>query len=806
LIAALLAACANLDTAEKNYTHAQACFRRGDLAQASAEARAQMERWGKDRQSARYWNSRLLAAEALTAQGHFQDAEVLLAEPVPDLPPLQQQRCRLLIDRATLNLQRFRDASDLVHQVRELACDPELSIRVNLADGLDFMNKGRPARAQDLFRAALDQAEREQSHYFQAVALSNMAWASKRLDRHEESVDQGLRALDAAGKAGALRFAALAHLNLGPAYSLLGDFEAALQHEQKAVEAFRAMDAKSDLMKALGELGLIYDSAHEGSKAIPIYRQAYDMANELNSPEAAARFAANLALSLIKAQQWDEGAEWNERAAQLAGKVGDKERLQYIVQNRGRIAYGRGQFDEARNLSEQALRDQTMPPWIRWSVLDTLAESEAAQHNFARANRHFAQALEIIDNNRSTLAQSQFKITLLSYRIPFYREYVEALEQQKNDMAALRVVESSRARVLEEKLGRELHSGSFSTPAALKQYAKDARVSLLSFWCAGGRSFAWLITARGIQRFNLPPIGEIESLVGAYRKVVEHPIQDPISMPSDLWNRVMAGIAAEIPKNSRVIVIPDGPLHRLNLETLVVPGPKPHYWIEDVEIAVAPSIAIAMSEPAAERSQPSVLLIGDPDYKGTSYETLPGAAGELRDVEACLRPATPLSYTGPKASPQAYRDADPAKFQVIHFAAHAEANIASPLDSAVVLSHKGDVYKLYARDVIDIPIHADLVTLSACRSAGAREYAGEGLIGFAWAFLQAGARSVVAGLWDVSDQSSGPLMKCFYQGIAGRRDAVSALREAKLEMLHGDRFQKPFYWGPFQAYLASARR
>jgi CHAT domain-containing protein len=211
-----------------------------------------------------------------------------------------------------------------------------------------------------------------------------------------------------------------------------------------------------------------------------------------------------------------------------------------------------------------------------------------------------------------------------------------------------------------------------------------------------------------------------------------------------------------------------------------------------------------MSKTAAERPTPSVLLIGDPEYKGTDYQPLPAAAGELNDIAACLRPATIRS--GLKATPQAYREADPAKFQVIHFAAHAEANVESPLDSAVVLSRNGDAYKLYARDVIDIPIHADLVTLSACRSAGAREYAGEGLIGFAWAFLQAGARSVVAGLWDVSDKSSGPLMSCFYRNLAERHDTVAALRAAKLEMLRGERFRKPFYWGPFQVYLASAQR
>ena len=55
--------------------------------------------------------------------------------------------------------------------------------------------------------------------------------------------------------------------------------------------------------------------------------------------------------------------------------------------------------------------------------------------------------------------------------------------------------------------------------------------------------------------------------------------------------------------------------------------------------------------------------------------------------------------------------------------------------------------------MLGIRLNAALVTISACRSAGARTYAGEGLVGLTWAFLEAGAQNVIAGLWDVSDRS-----------------------------------------------------
>jgi CHAT domain-containing protein len=212
-----------------------------------------------------------------------------------------------------------------------------------------------------------------------------------------------------------------------------------------------------------------------------------------------------------------------------------------------------------------------------------------------------------------------------------------------------------------------------------------------------------------------------------------------------------------------------------------------------------------MSKAGPSRGNGSVLVIGAPEYAGTGYDPLPGAASEVQQLRARFSNVAAAVFTGAKASPAVYRAAGPEKFSVIHFAAHAEANLTKPLESAVVLSRAGDSFKLYARDVIDIPIHADLVTLSACRSAGARTYAGEGLMGFAWAFLDAGARAVVAGLWDVSDSSTGPLMSKFYDGIAEKRGVAAALRDAKLSLLKEGRYRKAFYWGAFQVYEGGIR-
>jgi CHAT domain-containing protein len=436
-----------------------------------------------------------------------------------------------------------------------------------------------------------------------------------------------------------------------------------------------------------------------------------------------------------------------------------------------------------------------------WAIL---GQVEEAAGKYPRANAHFQRAREILEDTRSGLANAQNRVTLLSRLIWFYREYVELAARQNDDLLAMRAAESSRARVLAERLGRDFKTERLADATALRAFARASNVSMLSFWVAPKRSFAWLIGPAGVRRFELPNDTELEALVTAHRQVVEHSILDPLTDPAPraLWDKLLAPIAPEIPKGSRVIVIPDGPLHRVNLETLVAPGPAPHYWLEDVELAVSPSISIAMSKSAAPLRDGTMLAIGAPDYTGSTYQPLPGAAAEVQQLKA--RFAKTSAITGAQATPAAYRAASPENFSAIHFAAHAEANVEKPLESAVVLSQSGDGFKLHARDVIDVRIRADLVTLSACRSAGARAYAGEGLMGFAWAFLHAGAKAVVAGLWEVSDNATGPLMAKFYDGVAAGNGTACSLRDAKLALLREGRFGKAFYWGPFQTYVAGA--
>ena len=165
---------------------------------------------------------------------------------------------------------------------------------------------------------------------------------------------------------------------------------------------------------------------------------------------------------------------------------------------------------------------------------------------------------------------------------------------------------------------------------------------------------------------------------------------------------------------------------------------------------------------------------------------------------------------GERATPSAYLRSNPERFSYVHFVTHGTASRTRPLESAVILSKEpgGDTYKLYARDIVTRHLQAELVTISACYGLGTRAYSGEGLVGLSWAFLRAGAHNVIGALWEVADAPATPeLMDSLYRELRGGKDPASALRLAKLSLLHSANpnsvFRKPFYWAPFQLYSGS---
>src|SRR5204863_2058180 len=146
---------------------------------------------------------------------------------------------------------------------------------------------------------------------------------------------------------------------------------------------------------------------------------------------------------------------------------------------------------------------------------------------------------------------------------------------------------------------------------------------------------------------------------------------------------------------------------------------------------------------------------------------------------------------------------DLARYRIVHFATHALANSEHPELSGIVLSmvgRRGEPLDGFLRlhDIFNLKLGADLVVLSACQTALGQDIRGEGLVGLTRGFMYAGARSVVASLWNISDRGTSELMTRFYRGML--HDGLSpaaALRRAQLGMWKDPAWSAPFLWAGF---------
>lgn len=779
---------------------------RGDWDQAVATAGLALESACREPDTECNCRFRVLKARAYISKNSPKAALPLIESAFPEEFPDLDLKRQIQLAKALRKTGRSDSAANILEaalpKVERLGLLADL-IEGEVTLGSALFDQKQWDRGERVLRRALSRSHGVDARPFRATSLNNLAVVCIQSERWDEAV----RFLDEARTIQESQDAeedlARTLNNLGIALNMVGDFEGAIGALERTIE-IRTRKQVPTVHRPHGELGGVFVLKGDLARGVERYQVALDLAQKRGDVSDAARYASNLSVAYIMDGQWDRAEQMNDLSAAFRQKTGDAPQLVYTALNAGDIALGRGDHARAESKYEEVVRLSAERPALMWGGLAGLGKLRSAQGRYPDANRHFEKALGVIDGARASLSRQEHRITFLARLIGFYDDYVSALVNQGRSDQALLTADSSRSRVLAE---RTTSSKAQAVPTidALRRLAARESAALVSFWITDKRSLLWVVTPRTTRFVPLPPKREIEQMVTAHNSAILG-LRDPLRTGREASTRLHATLLAPlrelVPKGSRVILVPDGPLHGLNFETIPVPDPSPHYWIEDVVLTVAPSFGILMRENAPVRSKrDSLLMIGAPLQAVAEFPALPNAEPEIHRIEEHFRGASTSVFTGEGAHAGAYKAAGPERFALIHFAAHATANPVSPLDSAVILSPKDGGYKLYAREIARAPISAEVVTLSACRGAGARSYAGEGLMGFAWAFLQSGARNVVAGLWDVGDESTARLMDDFYQHLSRGESVDVSLRKAKLALLTGTGGEaKPFYWGPFQVY------
>jgi CHAT domain-containing protein len=592
----------------------------------------------------------------------------------------------------------------------------------------------------------------------------------------------------------------------------MGDLDRAAESFSEAESISENHGMITDEQTWLSNIAQVQFLRRDFREAERSYKRSLELARKLDDRQEVIYSLHGLARIAIKQKQFSLAERYNQEAFTVTDVIGNQENRLYGELNQAQIASATGQPAYAVRLFEKVVDGAGDNVGLQADGLDGLAKLEGELRQTKFADKHYRAALSVLDKERASLGREEYQLSYPTNAKDVYNDYIGFLMERDKWKEAFVVAELHRSRTLTDGLGlqRDLTAQSFDTAEMQRAAARLKRV-VLSYWLGPERSFLWAFQANGSQVFVLPGEDQLRPLVERYRAHLTGAFQSQDANDTDgqdLYKILIGPVERWIKPEAQVTIIPDGALCGLNFETLPVSFPKPHYWIEDVSITNASSTILLSSgrRSASRRSaQPAktLLLIGNPKAP-EYYQPLAHAGDEMGFVREHFSSKEETVISGADATPSAYFQAKPENYSLIHFVAHGTASRVSPLDSAVVLSADGNSHNLYARDIANVKLHARLVTISACDSAGSRIYSSEGLVGLSWAFLRAGAQQVIAALWEVNDASTPRLMNRFYSGIASGEEPAVALRAAKLELLRSQTvYRRPFYWAPFVLYEAS---
>jgi CHAT domain-containing protein/Tfp pilus assembly protein PilF len=348
----------------------------------------------------------------------------------------------------------------------------------------------------------------------------------------------------------------------------------------------------------------------------------------------------------------------------------------------------------------------------------------------------------------------------------------------------------------------------------------DKNSAFIAYCITKNNGLGFLITKKGMKIFSLPDREAIQDLVRKHLFEITDKNNEDYEFSRKLYSVL---IPQDLNKKiKRLIIVPDDILHKLPFETLIQNNSQ-NWLIERYSISYAPSISslreiIQRSKENIRKRNKDILALGDPyfhtlnnhnnngdDIQQNFYSSifnispLKYSGVEIQKIQTLFKKKAKI-YTKKEASEEIIKNKNLSDYKIIHFATHSLIDDKIPARSAIILSLDEDPNEdgfLQMREIYNLHLNADLVTLSACETGLGQFIRGEGIEGINRAFFYAGASAVLMSLWAVNDQATYQLMERFYYHLKNGVPLTDALRKAKLEMINSDVLNHPYYWAGF---------
>ena len=643
---------------------------------------------------------------------------------------------------------------------------------------------------------------------------------------------------------------AMVHHNLGNRAAELGRWQEAAEHHERAAAIWRKMlgPAHSDVALALYCLAIDLQQAGRADSAAVRYRQALECLR--CDPDSLANCVDP---DQLKDILLDYGgflfAQYtrNARTGLLDSAAAVLRQVPEIIRFQQEHDYARDGSDRS-GLQRRAFFEPAIAVTLRQSASSQDSSLKIRAFEFSERAKSLAllgafressaRRIAGVDSAtvererllRAALAQAEDALT----NWPGQETDSGALALNAkifNHRSALELLKDSLRHYYPEYF-RMRYDCSTVSPSVLRDSVLAPGSALLEYFVGDSSIYVFVVSPcapNGFDVRTLPKDFPLAEWVGLFRRSIcggdcAHPrpglfFDDYLKYGQLLYQKLLLPLISWLPDT--VTIIPDAELALLPFDALL-DGPigdssdfrELPYWVKHKQVSYAPSATLLQSmvhkkhraeplwpyvafAPFYDKDTFSAALFfpGDSLLRGLRFDRLPGSG---REVAAGQKLMGGEVFAGEQATEERFvRLAG--NYRIIHLALHGEIGDSLFLAFYELRDSIENEY-LFDREIYAIELNADLIVLSACGS-GTGRIQEDGMLSLAHAFAYAGAKSIVATLWSIADQSTAELMKYFYKGLYRGLNKDAALRWAKCAFLADEQLQPellhPYFWSAF---------
>jgi CHAT domain-containing protein/Tfp pilus assembly protein PilF len=777
--------------------------------------------------------------------------------------PIFQARGNRRLQATTLNniatayqqlgeLQKALDALRQVVALREALNDrPRLGAPLNNL-GLLYLQLGDLETSEKYYKQALEIRRESGDRQNEATNLQGLSILYVRRGDLVSALTTAEQSLALSRAVGDRLLEAYVLVVIGKINERQNDAKKALENFSQALTIRRAIGDRYGEAYALSSLGSSYLELGDSIKAVEHYNQALKLQQEIGDKLGETETLYGLARAESKAGDKQSARVRMETALAIIESTRSNVASQDFRSSF--FASYQSHYDFLVNLLMQMHYADPLAGH-NTSALE-VSERSRARNLLESLNETYAQIREGVDVSLLEREQSaQRRLSLDSDRLTRLLGGKHTPEQAQT---LKKKVEALLAEYRDVETQIRLKSPRFAAltkpkPLVTKDIQKllDRDSLLLQYSLGEEKSFLWAVTSTSVKSFELPGRATIDVAAQRFDKAItenqNRNITQQVEAGSTLSTLVLGPVAKELGQR-KLLIVGDGVLHHVAFSALPSPTSnneqRPvrtknyHPLILDHELVQLPSASVlaVVRQEMATRIAPKkeVAVLADPVYQAddlriTAKNSSPGATSKAtssnrsvwesglenlqrlpfsrREADAIVNLVSrdqSLKAVDFAANREAVTSGKIASYRVVHFASHALLNNENPELSGIVLSlvdenakPQNGFVRLY--DIYNLRLSADLVVLSACRTALGKQVKGEGLIGLTRGFMYAGSPRVIVSLWEVNDEATAELMKKFYTAmfVNGLRPAA-ALRTAQLEMFKTRLWTAPYYWAAFE--------